>query len=109
MNSMEAVFPDDFSVAGSLKNFKDYLDYLAAIGPKYGYLPKPTKSFLIVKEKNWWKSKTYLLIQERTSAVIGSYRDEYVKYFVKDWDNQLTILSIIEETQPQTAYLAFRF
>ena len=52
MNSMEAVFPDDFSVAGSLKNFKDYLDYLAAIGPKYGYLPKPTKSFLIVKEKN---------------------------------------------------------
>ena len=52
MNSMEAVFPDGFSVAGSLKNFKDYLDYLAAIGPKYGYLPKPTKSFLIVKEKN---------------------------------------------------------
>ena len=35
-------------------------------------------------------------------AVIGSaeYRDEYVKDLVKDWDNQLTILSIIAETQP---------
>ena len=42
-------------------------------------------------------------------AVIGSteYRDEYVKNLVKDWDNQLTILSPIPETQPQAAYLAF--
>ena len=42
-------------------------------------------------------------------AVIGSteYRDEYVKDLVKDWDNQLTILSTIAETQLQAAYLAF--
>ena len=42
-------------------------------------------------------------------AVIGSteYRDKYVKDLVKDWDNQLTILSTIVETTPQTAYLAF--
>ena len=39
-------------------------------------------------------------------AVIESteYRDEYVKDLIKDWDNQLTILSIIAETQPQAAY-----
>ena len=42
-------------------------------------------------------------------AVIGSagYRDKYLKDLVKDWDNQLTILSIIAETQPLAAYLAF--
>ena len=42
-------------------------------------------------------------------AVIGSteYRNEYVKDLVKDWENQLTILSIIAETQPQAAYSAF--
>ena len=42
-------------------------------------------------------------------AVIGSteYHDEYVKSSVKDWDNQLTILSTIAETQPQAVYLAF--
>ena len=32
------------------------------------------------------------------------YRDEYVKDLVKDWDNHLTILSTITETQPQSAY-----
>ena len=42
-------------------------------------------------------------------AVIRSaeYRDEYVKDLVKNWDNQLTILSTIAETQPYSAYLAF--
>ena len=42
-------------------------------------------------------------------AVIGSteYRNEYAKYLVKDWDNQLNILSTTAETQPQAAYLAF--
>ena len=42
-------------------------------------------------------------------AVSGSteYRDVYVKSLVKDWDNQLTILSTIAETQLQTVYLAF--
>ena len=42
-------------------------------------------------------------------AVIRSTdnRDNNVKDLVKDWDNQLTILSTIAETQLQAAYLAF--
>ena len=70
-----------------------------------------------MKEKNWWKRETYLRMQEwnhsrrktHLGVVIGSieYCDEYVKDLVKDWDNQLTILSTIAETQPQAAYLAF--
>ena len=39
--------------------------------------------------------------------VSAEYLDEYVKDLVKDWDNQLTILSTIAETQRQAAYLAF--
>ena len=47
--------------------------------------------------------------KRQLNAVIGGteYRDEYVKDLVKDWDNQLTILSAIAETQPPAAYLAF--
>ena len=43
--------------------------------------------------------------------VTGSreYQDKHVKDLVKDWDNQVTILSAIAETQPQAAYLIFRF
>ena len=42
-------------------------------------------------------------------AVIGNtkHRGEYVKDLVKDWENQLTILSTIAETQQQAAYSAF--
>ena len=50
MNAKEVVFSDDFFVAGSLNSIKDYWDKLTAIGPKYGYFPKPTKSYLIVKK-----------------------------------------------------------
>ena len=43
--------------------------------------------------------------KRQLNAVIGSteYRDEYVKDLVKDWDNQLTILSNIVEKQPEAA------
>ena len=78
MNVKEVTFGDNFSVAGSLNSIKDYWDKLTAIGPKYGYFPKCTKSYLIVK-KNCWKCKTHSLIQEwilqlkkrHTGAVIG--------------------------------------
>ena len=52
VTAKEVVFADDFSVAGNLNGIKDYWDKLTAIGPKYGYFPKPTKYYLIVKEKN---------------------------------------------------------
>ena len=51
MNAKEMVF-SDVSIAGRLNSIKDYWDKLTAIGPKYGYIPKPTKSYLIVKEKS---------------------------------------------------------
>ena len=50
--NLNKINADDFSVAGNLNSIKDYWDKLTAIGPKYGYFPKPTKSYLIVKEKN---------------------------------------------------------
>ena len=51
MNAKEVVFVDDFSVAGSLNSIEDYRDKLTAIGPKYGYFPKPAKSYLVQKKK----------------------------------------------------------
>ena len=51
MNAKEVVFADDFSVAGSLNSITHYWGKLTAIGSKYGYFPKPTKSYLIVKKK----------------------------------------------------------
>ena len=51
MSAKEVSFANNFSVTGSLDIIKDYWDKLTAIGPKYGYFLKPTKSYLLVKKK----------------------------------------------------------
>ena len=51
MNAKEVVFANNFSVTGSLDIIKDYWDKLTAIDPKYGYFPKHTKPYLLVKKK----------------------------------------------------------
>ena len=118
MNAQKVVFLNDFSVAGSFNSIKDYCGKLTAIGPKYGYFPKPTKSYLIVKRKNMMEAQnefanSRLNITAEGKRHLGEviesteYHDEYVRDLVKDWDNQLTILSTIAETQQQAAYLAF--
>ena len=118
MNAKKAVFADDFSVAGSLDRIKDYWDKLTAIGLKYGYFPKPkpilsdSKRKKLIEAQNLFANSKLNITAEgkrHLAAVIGSteYCDEYVKDLTKDWDNQLTILSTIAETQLQAAYLAF--
>ena len=52
MNAKEVVFGQDFSVSGSFNSIEHYSDKLTAIDPKYGYFPKTTKSYLMVKGKN---------------------------------------------------------
>ena len=50
LNGKEVAFADDFMVAGKISSIKDYWSQLTSIGPKYGYFPKTSKSYLIVKE-----------------------------------------------------------
>ena len=51
MNTKQVAFADDLSVSISFNSIKHYWDKLTSIGPKHGYFPKTTKSYLIVKEK----------------------------------------------------------
>ena len=88
------------------------------LGPKYGYFPKASKSYLIVKEDKLGEarnvfndSNVYITIEGKRhlGAVIRSneYREEYVKDLVNDWNNQLVLLLSIAESQPQAACSAF--
>ena len=43
-------FADDLTGAGKLEEIKIWWDTLIAEGPKYGYYPRPSKSFLIAKQ-----------------------------------------------------------
>ena len=117
------VFPwlaDDFTVAGKLSSIKDYWSQLTSIGPKYGYFPKASKSYLIIKEDQLPNATAlfdnsdvniavciFLSLSLGAIVASGSYNREYVHELVKDWNSQLRILSTIVEIQPQAAYSAF--
>ena len=50
LNAKEVAFADDLTVADKISSIKDYWSQLTSIGPKYGYFPESSKSYLIVKE-----------------------------------------------------------
>ena len=44
-----AAFADDITTAGKLKGLRRWWDKLCEIGPKYGYFPNATKTWIILK------------------------------------------------------------
>ena len=46
----EVAFADDFKRAGKINGIRLFWHTLVNIGTKFGYYPKPSKSYLIVKE-----------------------------------------------------------
>ena len=50
LQTREAAFADYLTVAGKLADIKIFLDELATYISKYGYFPKSTKSYFIVKK-----------------------------------------------------------
>ena len=113
-----AAYADDLSSGGTLKGLRRWWSVLESIGPKIGYYPKPTKSWLIVKPEKLNLAKTIFNDtginvtsegKRHLGAVIGSleYRDEYISDIVNSWVKQLIILSEIAKSYPHAAYCAF--
>ena len=111
-------FADNLTGAGKLIQIKSWWDLLQTMGPKYGYYPKPSKSFIIVKhqyEQNARETFSDTNINVTVSgakhlgAVIGdlSFKEDYIKEKVESWRQQLELLSQIAELQPQAAYSAY--
>ena len=82
-------------------------------GPKYGYYPKPSKSFLIVKqhykeygERIFAGSNIKITTEgvRHLGAVLGdsSFKEEYLRNEIQSWNNQLETLSKIAEIQRHT-------
>ena len=80
--------------------------------------PRPSKSYLIVKEQHYNKAVNVFMGSKvkvtsegkgHLVAVIGSevFKVSYAKSLVDDWIKQLKLLSIIAESEPQSAYSAF--
>ena len=116
--SKEEAFADDFTVARKSSKIKEYWDILQQQGPLFDYFPKPSKSYLIVKEQCYNKAVGVFMErkvivtsegEQHLGAVISSeaFIFSYTKLLADDWIKQLKLLSIIAESEPQSAYSAF--
>ena len=102
---------------GNLVNLKEWCEHIVQLGPKYGYYPNATKTWLIVKEGHLEEART---IFEGTGvaitaegkrhlgAVIGTptFVESYVRQKVAGWIHEIETLSSIAITQPHAAYAA---
>ena len=113
-----AAYADDFTAAGNLKSLKYLWDTLCEMGPKFGYYPQASKSWLIVKSHTVHRAKSIFEntdIQITTSgkrhlgAVIGtlSYKNQYMEEKINTWIDEIRVLIKIAKTEPQAAFSCF--
>ena len=112
---VQAWYADDSSSGGELNEMKKWWDKLNVMGPKYGYIPLPSKTILIVKKEHEEKAKrifngtgvTITTSGERhMGAVIGSveFKTEYIQNKVAKWVKDVETLAEIANDEPQIAY-----
>ena len=112
-------YADDSSAAGKLEDLKKWWEQLKAEGPKHGYFPKPSKTYLIVKNPELVNNAQRLFDNDGVNitteghkhigAALGSqtFKEEYVKTKVDCWVKDISNLAEIAEEEPQAALSAF--
>ena len=118
---LELWFADDEANVGSARLNAQVLAYLVEHGPKYGYDPKPEKSFHVCMEvdeavaKQEFLSRGLELQFVRGQRYLGGHvgskesKEQYVNSKVEGWCNSLRALAEIAKTHPQSAHAAFTF
>ena len=116
--SKMVAYADDFTAGGTVKDLQHWWKTLCELGPKFGYYPEATKSWLIVKENNYEHAKaafksTKIKItstgQRHLGAVIGSttYKEDYMNEKINKWIKEIQLLSEIGKIEPQCALSCF--
>ena len=121
-------YADDAAAGGLLRSLRVFWDLLILHGPKYGYHPKPSKTFLVVKPGLYEEAVrifdgTGVQItgngadldhkagHRHLGAAVGSasFVEAYLDAKVASWVAQVERLSDVAATQPHAAYAAFVF
>ena len=102
---------------GKITELRTWWKDLVKFGPKFGYFPNASKSWLVTKEsthnlgKELFGDEGIQVTDEGRpylGAAIGtvSYTNDYVRAKVTQWSSQLTTLARIASTQPHAVYSA---
>ena len=113
-----AAYADDLTVAGPIDQIRIWWNTLCRLGPKFGYFPEGSKSWIIVRENAKERAQTIfdntkIKIttdgQRHLGAVIGTanFKQNYMKEKINQWIQELRILSKIAWYKPQAAYSCF--
>ena len=111
-------YADDLAGGSKLKKIREWWDKVVENGPKYGYFPKASKSWLVVKadkeqEARVLFDKTDINITIEGRKYLGGHtgteggKEDYVGELVEEWVSQLEVLSEIAKSEPQAEYSAF--
>ena len=126
--AMQVWYADDAAAGGDLKPLRKFWDILVQHGPAYGYFPKPSKTFLVVKTEcraaateefegtgvqitEDGDDLAHKAGQHHLGAAVGSpeFVAAYLDENVATWVEQVTHLADIATTQPHAAYAGFVF
>ena len=114
----QVYYADDAASAGKLNGIAEWWEQLKEQGPAYGYFPKPSKSWLIVKPKYYEKAKQLfpdVNITDKGHRYLGSYigcesgLEEFVRGEMESWKEDIEGLCKIALSEPQLAYSAFLY
>ena len=114
-------FADDAGAGGNLCDLIKWWDVITQIGPSYGYFPKPSKSWLIVKKE--YLDEATRIFQNREVNITTQGHERYLgtpigtESFVKQeveakvetWIEELRELILLAKQEPQLAYSAYTF
>ena len=118
LNCREVWYADDSAAAGSVEHVKKWWDHLQFNGPCFGYYPKPSKTWLIVKPEHEQKAREIFHDVNITTIghrYLGSYigTEKGVKEFIEKeteaWCADLRSLARIAGSEPQLAYCAYLY
>ena len=117
--TIQAWFADDSASAGKILGLKEWWDILKQSGPIYGYHPKPSKTYLIVKDPNKIQEALAIFGEEGVNitcegerhigAVIGSeaFKEKFVGNKIDTWIKDVTKLAEMAKEDPQAALVAY--
>ena len=113
LSLLQAWFADDSAASGLLSDIKAWWDTLLQEGTNYGYLVNSSKTWLIVKDpaklalaKEIFKDTGVQITcdgKRHLGAALGSksFKKEFISKKVREWVNDVELLSNIAESQPQ--------
>ena len=118
-NCKQSWYADDSSAIGKLNEIRVWWQVLSDHGPRYGYYPKASKTYLILKDPSLMNHAQSLFAttginitiegQRHLGAVIGSdaNRRDYVASKVSKWVEDVKELANIACEEPQAALSAY--